>query len=197
MKNVTINSSITRAYAPDTFVFDVHITKVADTSRELTAYNKSIVDSVLAGIAELGIAEDNFREEYFRIGANREYIDNKYVDKGYRLDSKYSITSYIDYELMDQVREFLASHDIEFNIEYKIEDETEIRDEMLGEVIAESLRKAKIIAHAAGMQIGSVESVRYNARRENIALMRASVQQDAVPQDIDITESAEVVWELV
>ena len=137
-------SSITRKYQPDTVVFGIRISKVADTSKELAAYNKEVVDRLLGKIAELEIDEDNFREENFRIDVNRVYEDNKYVEKGYRLDSRYSITFYIDYDLIDSVREMLSEEDIAFNVEYKIDDETAIREEMLADVIKEDRKSTRL-----------------------------------------------------
>lgn len=194
MGTITVASSITRKYQPDTVVFGIRVSKVADTSKELAAYNKEVVDRLLGKIAELEIDEDNFREENFRIDVNRVYEDNKYVEKGYRLDSRYSITFYIDYDLIDSVRGMLSEEDIAFNVEYKIDDETAIREEMLADVIKESKRKALIIAKAGDAELKEILSVRYQSRAEAAVFMRAKAASDAMPEDIDITESAEVDW---
>ena len=177
MGTITVASSITRKYQPDTVVFGIRISKVADTSKELAAYNKEVVDRLLGKIAELEIDEDN-----------------KYVEKGYRLDSRYSITFYIDYDLIDSVRGMLSEEDIAFNVEYKIDDETAIREEMLADVIKESKRKALIIAKAGDAELKEILSVRYQSRAEAAVFMRAKAASDAMPEDIDITESAEVDW---
>lgn len=190
---ITVSSSITRKYQPDTVVFNIRLSKVADTSKELTAYNKDVVDRLLKGIAELDIDEDNFREENFRIDVNRVYEDNKYVERGYRLESRYSITFYIDYDLIDGVRDMLSEEEVAFNVEYKIDDETGIREEMLADVIKESKRKAVIIARAGDAELKEIVNVRYQSRVEAV-LMRAKAMSDAIPEDIDITESAEVDW---
>ena len=198
MSKIVVSSSVTRAFPPDMVNFNIHISKIGENSRELVKYNKATIDELFSKMNELMIEEDNLRESSFRIVVNREYVDNEYRENGYKLDSNYVLTNYIDYELMDGIRQALTDLDLEFNVTYDLEDEDKIRDELLTEAVKKSKAKAKIIAAAAGAVVGEVKEVRYGeVNGSRPMLMRASVSDDgreALPRDIEITESVEVEW---
>ena len=197
MGKITVTANVTRAYAPDVVNFNIHICKVDDNNRELVRYNKAVIDELLARISEMRIEEDSIKENSFRIVINREYVDGKYVENGYKLDSSYTLSSYIDYELMDSIRGMLTELGVEFSVSYELEDENAIRDDLLAEAVGKTRLKANVIAEAVGMRVGDMLEVRYGNDMVVRPLMaRASGSGDASPKDIEITESVEVEWGL-
>ena len=195
MGNIRVESSISRTFPPDVVYFGIHIGKVAPTSAELSGYSKTVIDAIIEGIEELDIDEERLEETYFRISVNRELVDGKYVDNGFLLDSGYTISSYIDYELMEGIRDMLTDLGIEYTVSYGLEDESEIRHGLLAEAVKSSRLKASIIASAADREVGEMVSVDYSdTGRCTGARLLACQNSDAKPHDIDIRESVVVEW---
>ena len=199
MGKVVVRGSASTTCQPDTVNFNIHMTKVGEASRELVHYNKTTIDALIQRMDDLDIPEDNLRENSFRITENREYVDGESVMNGYRLDSSYTLFNYIDYELIDGVREALTELGLEFSVSYTLEDEGLVREDLLQEAVQQSKRKAQIIARADNMSIGEMLEVRYGGT-EGVAttMLRATAGNgEANPQDIVISESLEVEWELI
>lgn len=85
------------------------------------------------------------------------------------------------------------------------------KNELLGKVVADSKKKAQVLTQAAGVTLGNIISIDYSWGEINIfsdvkygmteamAVCEAkemSYEMDIEPDDIDVTDTVTVVWEI-
>lgn len=150
-------------------------------------------------------------------------IDTKYENKdvdgvwtkifiGYRYYHSLKIEFDKDNALLGRILEAFSkcSSYPEFNIEYTIKDEESAKNELLARAVEDSKKKAEILSRAAGVELGEILAIDYSwgeiqflsetdtmyglAKCE--AMPIGSQLTDIEPDDIDISDTVTVVWEI-
>lgn len=93
-----------------------------------------------------------------------------------------------------------------FGFDYAVTDEDGAYDAAAADAVKKAVKKANVLAAAAGVKLGDIASISFNASSRNIfsprmcktndraAVMTASV--DVAPRELSFSESVEMVWEL-
>lgn len=93
-----------------------------------------------------------------------------------------------------------------FGFDYAVTDEDGAYDAAAADAVKKAVKKANVLAAAAGVKLGDIASISFNASPRNIfsprmcktndraAVMTASV--DVAPRELSFSESVEMVWEL-
>lgn len=103
----------------------------------------------------------------------------------------------------------LCSVKVEFSIDYTVKDKDAVKKEVIKRAIENSREKAEIMAIAAGVSLGEVQSIDYSwgeidirtspvdklEVRKSYAL-EPSYDIDIEPDDIDLTDTVTMVWEI-
>ncbi len=99
----------------------------------------------------------------------------------------------------------------EFHIVYTIKDVEMAKNQLLGNAVADSKEKAKVLAQAAGVQLGEIQNIDYSwdeitfvskpMKRclpvENARSMEASsVAVDIEPDNIEVTDTVTILWSI-
>lgn len=103
----------------------------------------------------------------------------------------------------------LCSVKVEFSIDYTVKDKDAVKKEVIKRAVENSREKAEIMAIAAGVSLGEVQSIDYSwgeidirtspvdklEVRKSYAL-EPSYDIDIEPDDIDLTDTVTMVWEI-
>lgn len=103
----------------------------------------------------------------------------------------------------------LCSVKVEFSIDYTVKDKDAVKKEVIKRAVENSREKAGIMAIAAGVSLGEVQSIDYSwgeidirtspvdklEVRKSYAL-EPSYDIDIEPDDIDLTDTVTMVWEI-
>lgn len=103
----------------------------------------------------------------------------------------------------------ICSVKVEFSIDYTVKDKDEVKKEVIKRAVENSREKAEIMAIAAGVSLGEVQSIDYSwgeidirtspvdklEVRKSYAL-EPSYDIDIEPDDIDLTDTVTMVWEI-
>ncbi|MDU5569706.1 MAG: SIMPL domain-containing protein [Peptoniphilus harei] len=103
----------------------------------------------------------------------------------------------------------LCSVKVEFSIDYTVKDKDAVKKEVIKRAVENSREKAEIMAIAAGVSLGEVQSIDYSwgeidirtspvdklEVRKSYAL-EPSYDIDIEPDDIDLTDTVTIVWEI-
>lgn len=103
----------------------------------------------------------------------------------------------------------LCSVKVEFSIDYTVKDKDAVKKEVIKRAVENSREKAGIMAIAAGVSLGEVQSIDYSwgeidirtspvdklEVRKSYAL-EPSYEIDIEPDDIDLTDTVTMVWEI-
>lgn len=93
----------------------------------------------------------------------------------------------------------------EFSIFYNLKDTTSFKNQMLKNAIADSKRKAEVIAEASGVRLGNIININYSLDEEEIYRSPLSLQKSMsimsesisiVPEDLESTDIVEIAWEI-
>lgn len=115
----------------------------------------------------------------------------------------------IDNELLAQLMTKFSECPIRPSVEigYTISNPEPVRNELLAKAVADSTAKAKIMTSAAGAQLGEVIDIDYSWNeiniyhrdqtfRNNDSMCIGSVP-DFTPEDMDLSDTVTVIWEIV
>ena len=99
----------------------------------------------------------------------------------------------------------------EISIEYTVSDPEKYKDELLKNAIEDSKHKAKVLAHAANVELGDIVSIDYSWGEinfisepiQNFAFASAEKTMgspgydiDIEADDIDVTDTVTVIWKI-
>ena len=151
-------------------------------------------------------------------GVRPKYENYQYNDVwkkrliGYTFSHEMKVEFDRDQELLGKVLEKLAScpRHPEFDIEYTIKDEEEAKSKLLEKAVKDSKRKAEILCGASDVRLGELVTIDYSwgemrflsETSNNICCrgaddrMMALGAVDIEPDDIDISDTVTVVWEI-
>ena len=98
----------------------------------------------------------------------------------------------------------------EFRIGYTVKDPEAVKNELLGKAVRDAIAKAGVLAGAAGLQLGEIQSMDYSWGQINfevyptpncitapeLAEGNCSYEMDMEPNDIDVQDTVTLVWEI-
>ena len=204
---------------PDTIRLRISL---EDMYREYEKALKKSADSVeiLKDVLEkLGYDRKELKTVYFNI--NTEY--ERYQDRdncwksrfeGYKYTHRMNLEFPADNQRLGKMLYALAHCPVspEFSIEYTVANPETAKNELLGEAVKDSMKKANILAAAAGVKLGDIANIDYSWGEvefvsrplEDLSLRCCkadacesnSYLMDIEPDDIDMTDTVTVVWNI-
>ena len=103
----------------------------------------------------------------------------------------------------------LCSVKVEFSIDYTVKDKDAVKKEVIKRAVENSREKAEIMAIAAGVSLGEVQSIDYSWGEIDIRTspvdklelkksyaLESSYDIDIEPDDIDLSDTVTMVWEI-
>lgn len=173
-------------------------------------------EEVKVVLCEAGLEKKSVKTLDF--GVRPKYENYQYNDVwkkrliGYTFSHEMKVEFDRDQELLGKVLEKLAScpRHPEFDIEYTIKDEEEAKSKLLEKAVKDSKRKAEILCGASDVRLGELVTIDYSwgemrflsETSNNICCrgaddrMMALGAVDIEPDDIDISDTVTVVWEI-
>lgn len=137
--------------------------------------------------------------------------------KGYRFHHYFKIEFDSDNERLGKILYTLANSELnpEIRISYTVKDHEKAKNDLLGKAVNDAKSKAEIIACAASVSLGDIQNIEYSlgikdfeVRPMNRALMKMSDSEadnlntsayslDIEPDDIEVSDSVTVIWEIL
>ena len=117
-----------------------------------------------------------------------------------------------DNERLGRVLYALANADVtpELRISYTVKDREALKNTLLGAAVADAREKAAVLARAAGVELGAVQTIDYtlgdvvtdcSPMSRNVLMSKAmadgTYDLNVEPDDISVSDSVSVVWEIV
>lgn len=190
--------------------------KAVQRSAEMTEEIKDLFE-------QSGFDKKSVRTLYFNV--NAEYESYQARDKswkrrltGYKFVHRMKIEFPVDNKLLGKILFALGHSELrpEFDIEYTVADTEKTKNELLRKAVADSKEKAYTLTQAADVSLGSIITIDYSwdeikfvTKPVNRMMLEASCGEEAMysdnssydidiaPDDIDVTDSVTVVWEIL
>ena len=143
---------------------------------------------------------ENYRDE------NNDY-KRRFI--GYKFTHTLKVDFPSDNELLGKTLFTLSRSNLapEFRISYTIADPEAVKNELIGKAVEDAMKKAEVLAKAARLTLGSIQTVDYSWGEINMEVRPMdnmlmspcgdSCEMDIEPDDIDISDTVTVVWEII
>ena len=169
--------------------------------------------TLAAALAEAGFTRADLKTQTFRVDTEYESFEENGVWKqrflGYRFLHVLQLEFDADNARLGATLTALAGCPVsaELQIRYTVRDPDAAKNALLGRAVADAEEKAAVLASAAGVQRGAIQSIDYTWGELRLetqpmdALTRplaakARVELDVEPDDIDVSDTVTVVWEI-
>lgn len=151
-------------------------------------------------------------------GVDSEYVSYKEKDEYKRRFDGYKYTHVLKVEFdsdnkrLGKILYALANCSLnpEFRIGYTVKDQEAVKNELLGKAVKDAVAKAGVLAGAAGLKLGEIQSVDYSWGRVDFEVYPmdkclaepmcadggGSYDLDIEPDDIEVQDTVTVVWEI-
>ena len=172
----------------------------------------------LRGILEkLGFAKTDLKTLSFHVDTKQESYQEKHAWKqrfvGYEFHHVMKLEFDSDNVLLGKVLFALANAEIrpEFRLSYTVRDKEKAKNELLSRAVADAKEKAAVLAQASEVTLKNIASIDYSFGELNIevhpmkravfaeacgAADNGSYDMDIEPDDIELSDTVTIVWEI-
>lgn len=217
MKTIRVTGMGSVSVKPDTtslrIIFGGIYKDYEDTVKQSAEKTKILREA----IEKSGLPGEALKTKDFSIESEYEsYRDNNGDYKkrflGYKFYHRTQIQFPKDNKILGRVlyELSLCSVKVEFSIDYIVKDKDAVKKEVIKRAVENSREKAEIMAIAAGVSLGEVQSIDYSwgeidirtspvdklEVRKSYAL-EPSYDIDIEPDDIDLSDTVTMVWEII
>lgn len=154
---------------PDKIRLKINLEEQRSTYREVVKASKQSSDGIRELFIQLGFNGKELKTENFRIETvfeskmnnKKEWVN---VFKGYKYSHSLKLEFELDHGLLGKILGSLSRCDFhpEFKILYTVKDEEAVKNALLKNAVEDSKAKAEILAAAAGMKLGEINSIDYS-----------------------------------
>ena len=204
---------------PDTIRLRLSMEGKCPEYEETLQKSSEVVELLKDLVEKQGYDRKELKTLYFNI--NTEYESYQAKDKswkrrfqGYKYVHRMKIEFPADNQRLGKMLYALAHCPVspEFSIEYTVADPEASKNELLGNAVKDSMKKASVLAEASDVKLGKIINIDYSWGEidfvskplQEMSLRccepdesySSSYDMDIEPDDIDITDTVTVVWAL-
>ncbi|MFS4438479.1 SIMPL domain-containing protein [Paracoccaceae bacterium GXU_MW_L88] len=152
--------------SPDFATIRLGVREEADTAEAAMQAAAEKMSQIFSGLEEAGIAPEDMQTSQLRLGPVYSYPERSQPQlEGYEAQNTLAIRLR-DIDTMGETLDTLTSlgaNDIQ-DIGFDIEDRAPLSDEAMQAAVVDARRKAELLAEAAGVTLGDVESINIGGR---------------------------------
>lgn len=169
-------------------------------------------------LSPFGFERADLKTLYFNVDTKYEtYRENDIYKQrftGYEFNHRLKLEFDSDNERLGKILYALANSSVkpEFRISYTIKDRESAKNELLGKAVTDAKEKADVLSKAAGVTLKEIQSIDYSwgeidfevqpmskAFADDMyvgAAPRSSYNLDIEPDDIEVSDTVTVIWEI-
>lgn len=217
-KTIRVTGKGKLSVKPDSIRLNLKLVGVKETYENTLKLSTEEVEILKNCIESIGFKRTDLKTLSFHVDTKYESFRDQNNDwkqrfEGYEFQHNMKIDFDSDNKLLGRVLFELAKCPIkpEFRIQYTIKDPEFAKNELLAKAMADSKIKAEILSIAAGVQLGDIINIDYSwgeiefLSRPVDRLMEASIctsadvcsyEIDIEPDDIDVTDTVTLIWNI-
>lgn len=200
---------------PDTICAEITLQGTEKEYAAALAKAQKELEEVKGALAGAGFPEEEIKTSDFRTETKYEgYRDGKGDWKqkfiGYQYTHALKIRFAADNALLGAFISALAGCGAApvFSFAYTVKNVSQAKEWLLSEAVKDCERKAAVLARAAGVELKAIGSIEYSACEKNFAVRpvqpmrlmaaeasaRTNVEIEVTPDDIEVSDTVNVVW---
>jgi uncharacterized protein YggE len=213
-RELTVKGIGKAAAAPDLIVLTMNL-EVCERDYENAMHRGTeVIDTLRAAIVSAGHDYKEFKTTSFNINTKHERYQEKEVWKqrfvGYSCTHGLKLEFDLDMRKLGATLGAIAGCDAdpEFNVRFSIKDPNAVSEQLLENAVENAKWKATVLAKAAGVKLGAIQRIDYNwsdihlYSNTNYMLCESATAYsadeamsiDIEPEDINVSDTATVVW---
>lgn len=201
---ITVTGSATVTLKADYARVSVGVSTKAPNIEDATRQNAETIHAVIAALREFGVAEEDIVTSSYSVFAEYDYATGEQRLAGYNVTNQLTVII----RDMDHIGATLdkataAGANNIYNIEFLSTKSAEAQDEATAYAVQDAMRKAHLLAEAAGLQLGGVVSISestsgvYVTARSYQSKTTADAASNAIlPDNASVSASVTMVFEL-
>ena len=201
---ITVTGSAVVTLEADYARISVGVSTKAATVEEASAQNNAAIHSVIAALKEAGVAENDIATSNYSV-----YAEYDYSSLGGQKLTGYNVTNQLTVILRDMScigatldKATAAGANNIYNIEFLSTQADAAQDEATAHAVADAMRKARLLADAASLELGGILSLTESTggvyvTARNYAFKDAAVAGNSIlPDDTSVSASVTMVFEV-
>ena len=215
MRTIRVTGKGQLKLRPDTTRITMTLEGVYPDYGETLRHSSEDTEALKDVLSGFGFARTDLKTLNFSVDTEYESYRERDVYKqrfvGYRFQHMLKVEFPSDNERLGRILYALANCAVspEFRLSYTVSDPEAAKNELLAKAVEDAKEKAAVLARAAGVTLQCIESVDYSWGEIDIeycpmerlakptqALMAKSYALDIEPDDIEISDTVTVIWEI-
>lgn len=182
----------------------VGVRTASETIDAASAENGAAIHSVIAALQEAGVAEEDIATSNYSVSAEYDYSTGVQKLIGYSVTNQLTvIIRDMDHigAVLDQATR--AGANSIYNIEFLSTASAQAQDEASAHAVQDAIRKAALLAEAAGLEVGSILSIEeatsgyiVASRTYDSAAQAKATSNVILPDQMTVSASVTIVFEL-
>ena len=200
---ITVTGSAVVTLEADYARISVGVSTKAKTVEEASQENTACIHAVIAALKEAGVAEEDIATSNYYVNAEYDY------SLGGQRQSGYNVTNQLTVIIRDMEhigatldKATAAGANNIYNIEFLSTQADKAQDEATAHAVQDAMRKAQLLADAAGLELGGILSLTESTggvyvTARNYAFKDAVAASNSIlPDDTSVSASVTIVFEL-
>ena len=200
---ITVTGSAVVTLEADYARISVGVSTKAKTVEEASLENTACIHAVIAALKEAGVAEEDIATSNYYVNAEYDY------SLGGQRQSGYNVTNQLTVIIRDMAhigatldKATAAGANNIYNIEFLSTQADKAQDEATSHAVQDAMRKAQLLADAAGLELGGILSLTESTggvyvTARNYAFKDAVATSNSIlPDDTSVSASVTIVFEL-
>ena len=213
MRTIRVTGKGNLKVRPDTTRLTITLNGVSPEYSEAINRSTAETEALRELLVKVGFKSTAMKTLSFDVDTEYEsYLDEHGDYKRRFVGYKYTHTVKVDFpsdnQLLGKTLYALGKSSLapEFRISYTVADQEAVKNELLGKAVEDAMKKAEVLAMAAGLSLGDIQSVDYSwgeikmevRPMENILMPKCAdtCEMDIEPDDIEMSDTVTVVWEI-
>ena len=217
MRTIRVTGKGNLKIHPDITRISITLTDVYKDYADTLKYSSEDTEKLKDLVSKFGFSRSDLKTLNFDVDAEYESYreKNEYKQRlvGYRYRHSMKIEFDSDNDRLGKILYALAQSELnpEFYISYTVKDQEAAKNELLGKAVADAKEKAKVLTDAAGLSLKEIQSLDYSWGEINMtvapmgrmmankmvgAAAEESYDMDIEPDDITVSDTVTVIWEI-
>ncbi|NLW28598.1 MAG: SIMPL domain-containing protein [Erysipelothrix sp.] len=156
-----ISVDVNQKFTPDLIVLSIHDTQLARDTKQALELSNTLFSKLQSSLQHLGFDESALKTRSYNTFEKREYVDQREKVLGIQYTHELELSFLRESNQLDAVLSLFLKDfkTTTFTINYQLSKMDELKDQLLTKAIQQAIHKAKIIADAATMKLGTIVSV--------------------------------------
>ena len=216
-RTIAVNGVGSLSLKPDWVIIGMELEAKDENYERAMALSSERIGELTRAMTEIGFAEDEVKTTALHVRTDFRSEQNeqgRYVQvfDGYVCHSSMKLAFSLDMKRLAETLSAIGacSAQPELNISFTVKEPQAVNAQLLNAAAANARGKAELLCAASGVTLGKLLRIEYdwhelpirsrtavNAEAGGLRMMKSAFQADMTPENIELSDSAAFIWEII